>query len=252
MAIVTLSRGTFGGAGELARSTADRLGYSLVSREEIIEKTVRYGMTEERRIRALVRRMGMLRRVDLGWIHYRVFARAALAEEIRNGSLVYLGSNGRALLRNFPNVLNVRVDADMDYRVNKLLKRTDNVMDRKRAKWLIEDMDERKARWQRNFRAGALSRPSEFDLIVEPGLMSISDACEQILAKLEQPQYQTTEESLKTIDLLTAAAELRARIAMQTDVSDDNLDVELKDGVILITGSVRSTDDIDGIKALLA
>jgi len=34
-------------------------------------------------------------------------------------------------------------------------------------------------------------------------------------------------------------------------VSDDNLDVELKDGVILITGSVRSIEDMNGIKALL-
>ena len=81
--------------------------------------------------------------------------------------------------------------------------------------------------------------------------MSIPDACQLIHTTLEQPRFQITQDTLKTIDLLTAAAELRAKIAMQSDVSDDRLDVELKDGVVLITGSVRSIEDMNGIKALL-
>ena len=251
MAIVTFSRGTFSGARELARLLAEQLEYRLVTREDIIEKTARYGMTEERRVRALRRRLGILQRVDLDWKHYRVFSRAVLAQEIQQGSLVYLGSNGRTLLQDFPNVLNIRVAAEMGYRVEKLMRRTDYVIDRKQARRLIEEIDQKKARWQRTFHANRLFDPAEFDLIIEPGLMSISDACELIHTTLEQPRYQTTNESLETMDLLTAAAELRAKIAMQTDVSDDNLDVELKDGVVLITGSVSSIEDMNGIKALL-
>ena len=148
-------------------------------------------------------------------------------------------------------MLNVKVAADINYRVDKLMNRTDYVIDRKQAKRLIEEMDQKKARWQRTFHADGLADPSRFDLIIEPGLISISDACELIHNTLEQPRFQTTHESLETIGLLTAAAELRAKIAMQADVSDDNLDVELKDGVILITGSVRSIEDMNGIKALL-
>ena len=251
MAIVTLSRGTFSGARELARLLAGQLGYRLVTREDIIEKTARYGMTEERRDRARSRRLGILQRVDLDWKHYRVFARAALAQEIQQGSLVYLGSNGRVMLQDFPNVLNIKVVAGMDYRVDKLMKRTDYVIDRKQAKRLIEEMDQKKARWQRTFHADGLVDPDGFDLIIEPGLTSIFDACELIHTTLEQPRYQSSHESLETVDLLTAAAELRAKIAMQTDMSDGNLDVELKDGVILITGSVHSMEDMNGIKALL-
>ena len=137
MAIVTLSRGTISGAKELARLLAEKLEYRLVTREDIIEKTARYGIPEERRDRAHRRRLGILPRVDLHWKHYRVFARAALTQEIHQGSLVYLGSNGRTLLQDFPNVLNIMVATDMDYRVDKLMRRTDYVIERKQAQRLI-------------------------------------------------------------------------------------------------------------------
>ena len=86
----------------------------------------------------------MLQRVDLGWVHYLVFARAALTKEIRQGSLIYLGGNRPALLKDFPNVLNVAVVADMDYRIDRLLRRTDYVINRKKARQIIEVWTKRK------------------------------------------------------------------------------------------------------------
>ena len=251
MAIITLSRGIFSGAGELALHISENLGYRLVSREDIIEKIGRYGVSHERLDRARRRRLGMRQRIDLEWIHYRVYARAALAKEIRQGCLVYLGSNGRALLRDFPNVLNVKVVADMEYRVDNLVRHVDYVVDRKQARRLIQEIDEKKARWQRALVDNGWHDPSEFDLVVEPGLVSISDACQLIHTTLEQPQYQTTGKSLETIDVLTVASELRARIAMKADVIDDKVEVEVRDGLIVISGSVRSAEDISGIREML-
>ena len=250
MAIIALARGTFSGAKELAQQVAETLSYRLVSREDIIEKTAQYGVTRERLDRARRRKLGLLQRKQLDWIHYRAFARAALTKEIRQGSLVYLGSNGRLLLRDFPNVLNVMVVADMEYRIDNLIHRTEHIMNRRKAKRLIDEIDERKARWQKHFHGDYWHEFSEFDLVIQPGQMSIPDACEHILATLEQPHYQTTHKSLETMDLLTVAAELRARIAMKADVSDDNVQVEVQDGVIAITGSVRSIEDMDGIREL--
>ena len=222
-----------------------------MSREDIIEKTAQYGVTTERLNRARRRRLGILQRKQLDWIHYRTNARAALTKEIRQGSLVYIGSNGRALLHDFPNVLNVLVVADMEYRIDNLIQRTEHGIDRRKARRLIEEIDERKARWQRHFHGDTGHEYSEFDVIIQPGQLSIPDACEHILTTLEEPQYQTTHKSLETIDLLTVAAELRARIAMKADVADDNVQVEARDGVIVVTGSVRSVEDLDGIRELL-
>ncbi|MCH7605511.1 MAG: cytidylate kinase family protein [Chloroflexi bacterium] len=251
MAIVTLSKETFSGASELAEQVSESLGYRLVSRDDIIEKTALYGMSTDRQQRARRRRLGILARMDLKWKHYLVFSRAALTKEIRQGGLVYLGGNGHALLNGFPNLLNVKVVSDMEYRIENLIKRTDYAIDRKMARRLIQKIDDKEARWRRTLHENGWHDSSGFDLVVQSGQVTIPEACDLIRDTLEQPQYQTTYKSLETIDLLTVAAELRARIAMKSDIADDNVDVQVRDGVIVITGSVRSTSDLDGIKELL-
>ena len=60
--------------------------------------------------------------------------------------------------------------------------------------------------------------------------------------------------------MLTVAADLRARIAMKTDVVDDKVNVVVQDGAIVIKGTVRSTtvrsttvrstEDMEGIREL--
>ena len=82
MAIITLSTETFSGGRELAARISEKLGYKLVSRENIIEKTGHYGMSRNRLERARRRSVGILGRIDLEWNHYLVYVRAALSKEI--------------------------------------------------------------------------------------------------------------------------------------------------------------------------
>jgi len=123
MAIITLSQQAFNGAGELAQEISELLGYRLVSRDEIVEKTAQYGMSKDRQNRARSRHLGMLRRMDLGWRHYRIYSQAALTKEIRRGCLVYLGANGLALFRDFPNVLKQRSEGQSTSSAELLLNK---------------------------------------------------------------------------------------------------------------------------------
>ena len=244
MAIVTLSHQAFDGAGELAQRISDLLGYRLVSRDDIVEKTAQYGISRDRLGRALGRRLGILRRIDLAWRHYRIYSQAALTKEIRKGCLVYLGPNGLARFRDFPNVFNIQVRTDIERRIDNLMKRSEHALNRKKARNLIEKVDGRAAQWRNTFYTTGHIPTSEFDLVIELGQIGISDACELISATMEQMEYQTTYKSLEVIDLLTVAAELRARIAMRDDVIDDDINVAVHHGVIVVTGYVRSTEDL--------
>ena len=211
MAIITLSQQAFNGAAELARGISNILDYRLVSRNEIVEKTAQYGMSKDRQDRAKSRRLGMWRRMDQGWRNYRIYSQAVLTKEIRRGCLVYLGANGLARFRDFPNVLNVRVRADIERRIDNLLKRSEYSMNRKKARHLIEKIDARTETWRDTFRdtpnvEGEI-RPYGFDMDFELEQTSVSDACGLIRAALDQQEYQTTYKSLEFIDLLTVAAE---------------------------------------------
>ena len=193
----------------------------------------------------------MLRPMDIGWKHYLIYSRAALTKEIRKGSLVYLGANGMSIFRGFPNVLNVQVCTDIEHRIDNLMKRAEYVLNRKKARRLIEKVDDRDARWRNTLYGDNQMHPSEFDLVIELSQTGIADACDLIRDTLEQQEYQTNYKSLEIIDLLTVAAELRARIAMRDDVIDDDIDVAVRDGVIVVNGSVRSIEDLNGIKELI-
>ena len=251
MAIITVSQEAFSDARELARCVSEKLGFRLVYREDVIEQTSQYGMSRARLDRARRRHLGMWPQMDLGWTHYLVFVRAALSKEIRDGSLIYLGDNGRALLRDFPNVLNVKVVADMERRIANLMERTDYVVNKRKAKRLIERIDQKKVKWRRTIHDDGWNDASEFHLVIELGPTSISDACQLIRDSAKRPQFQTVPKSLDTVELLTVAAELRARIAMEDEVADENVGVGVNDGVITVTGSVQSTADLDAIKTLL-
>ena len=251
MAIITLSKKAFNGAGGLAQQISALLDYRLISRDDIVEKTAQYGISKDRRDRAKSRRLGIWHPMDLGWKHYMIYSRAALTKEIRKGSLVYLGANGVAIFRDFPNVLNVQVRTDIEHRIDNLMKRAEYVLNRKKARRLIEKVDDREVRWRNTLYADSQNRASEFDLVIELGQMGIPDACELIRDTLEQQEYQTTYKSLEIIDLLTVAAELRARIAMRDDVIDDDIHVAVQDGVIVVNGSVRSIEDLNGIRELI-
>ena len=166
------------------------------------------------------------------------------------GDLVYIGDDGRAPLSDFPNVLNIRIVADVEYRIDNLMRRTDYGINEKRAKRLIKNIDETRDKWRRTIYEEWLDH-EEFDLLIEPAHTGIPNACELIRATVEQPQFRTTSRSLETIELLTVAAELRARIAMDPDVVDDHIEIEARDGALVVTGSVASTQDLEAIRGLL-
>ena len=251
MAIITLSEGTFTGARRLAECLAEKLGYKLVNRDDVIGKLQEYGISGDTLDHARRRRLGMLQRIDTQWRHYLVCSRAVLSKEIRQGNLVYLGDGGRSLLRDFPNVLRVKIISDIEHRMDRLMKRVDYVIDRKRSQQLIEKMDERRGGWRKGLYSNGWHEPSEFDLVVELGVTSVSDAFEKIRSAAEKHPFQATQESLDAIELMKCAAELRALIATEADVKDDRIEVRAQDGVLIIDGSVRSTEEAEAIVELL-
>jgi cytidylate kinase len=252
MAIITLTRGTYSGAKELSQYIANRLGYTLLSRENIIDKLAEYGWAEEKLDKIRHKELGILQRMNLEWIHYVACLRAVLATEAQGEALVYHGNNGQAALRGFPHVLSIKATADIKYRIKAVLERNEYAIDQKEALEIINRIDERRNRWSKFLYQADANDASTFDMIIDLSRKSIADAYEMIHATVSLPQFQSTPESRKLIENLTRAAQLRAKIAMETDVIDDEIEVEVNDGVLDVKGVVHSLDDANVLKAFLS
>ena len=78
-------------------------------------------------------------------MHYVIFLRAALSQEILSGDLIYLGNNGQQILAGFPNTLHVGVIVGLSYRVGNLIKLNEYGIDPKTARRLIAKIDKKGA-----------------------------------------------------------------------------------------------------------
>jgi len=252
MAIITMSRGTYSGAKELAEEVAQKLGYKLLSREVIIQELANYGWVEGKLERVRHKQLGILERMNLEWVHYLVCLRAVLSKQAKGETLVYHGNNGHLALHGFPHILSIKVIADMEHRIKAVMARNEYAIDQKEAIQIIERIDERRKKWSEFFYQTDVNDVSSFDIVIDLSRKSISDAYEMIRSAVELPQFQPTPESEKTIEDLTRAAELRARIAMETDIMDDEIEVEIHDGVLDVKGVVHSLKDADELKIFLS
>lgn len=252
MAIITLSRGTYSGAKELAEYIAQNLGYKLLSRETILDELQQYGWREEKLKRIRHKQSGILQRMNLEWIHYLVCLRAALSNDAQDEALVYHGNSGHAALRGFPHVLSVKVVADMKYRIKAVMARNEYAIGQKEAIRIINRIDERRSRWSRFLYQTDANDASSWDLVIDLSRKSIADAYDMIHAAVTLPQFQPTQESKRTIENLARAAQLRAKIAMEIDILDDELEVEIHDGVLNVKGVVHSLGDAEELKRFLS
>jgi hypothetical protein len=252
MAIITMSRGTYSGAKELAEYTAQNLGYKLLSRETIIDELAGFGWVEGKLDRVRRQQLSILERMNLEWVHYLACLRAVLSKEAQNEAIVYHGNNGHAALRGFPHILSVKVVADMKYRIKAVMARNEYAIDQKEAMRIIERIDERRGKWSEFLYGASPKDVSAFDLVVDLSRKSVEDAYAMIRSPVALPQFQPTAESASAIESLTRAAQLRARIAMETDIVDDEIQVEINDGVLSVSGVVHSLGDADELREFLA
>jgi len=252
MAVITLNRGAYYGAKELAEYTAQNLDYPLLSREDLIDQLAQFGWEEDKLNVARQLHLGMMERMNLQWIHYTACMKAILIEKAKNGKLVYHGSQGGLVLNDFPQTLNIKCIADMDYRIQLVMKRNEYAIDRKEAIKIINRADKRRDRWSRVLLNVETGDDSLYDMIIDLSKTSVSDAFERIRSTISLPQFQPTKESQKKIDDLVIAANLRAKIAMESDILDDDISIEINDGIVNVKGTVHSQEDADAIRRMLA
>ncbi|MFO8010009.1 MAG: cytidylate kinase family protein [Dehalococcoidia bacterium] len=249
MAIITISRGTFSGGRELAELVASELGYECVSREILVEAAQSYGVSLDKLSGALEETPGILQGMSLERAHYLAYIQATLSKYAQSERLVYHGHAGHLLLYNVPHVLRVKVIASMEYRIDNAMER--KTLSREQAIRFINKIDSDRARWTKFLYHVDWNDLSLYDLVINLDRMTVNGASEIICLTAQSPEFQPDAKSRKILSDLVLATEVRARIASRANAHDDGLEVEADDGIITLSGTVRSYDDADKIRELV-
>ncbi len=249
MAIITISRGTYSGGKELAECLASELGYHLLSREELLTKAAKdFGVSEDKLETAVMNKPGFLEGLSLRRIHFLAYVQAAMINAVQSHNVVYHGQAGHLLLKGIPHHLRLKVVADMEYRIEAAMER--NNFTREKAIQYIHQKDEERDKWVRSIYGVDRRDPATYDLIINLERISIPSAC-KVVADLVEISFQTTPESKKAVDDMVMASEIRARIALDREISDDNVEVEVNDGFVTLMGTVRHISDADKCRELV-
>jgi cytidylate kinase len=246
MAIITICRGTYTGGKEFAEHLSKDLGYRLQSREDLLRDTSScFGASEEQLGSALAQKPGFLEGRGLKKRQYLQCVQAQMARVAQGNDVVYHGQAGHLLLPGIPHHLRIRVVADMEYRIRVTMEA--GMPSRAKAIENIEELDRKRASWMKWIHGVNINDPTAYDMMINLERLSYPVASAMVVKALEL-DFQTTPESQQIVDDLVLASDVRARLGLNRDISDDRLQIAAHRGVISIRANVRSHADVERAK----
>jgi cytidylate kinase len=245
MPIITISRGSASGGLSLATGLADRLGYQLVSREDIIAEASRFGVSEERLQEAILKPFRFMERFRDQRRQYLAFVQEALCERAKGDRIIYHGNAGHLLLSGISHVLCVRLIAPLAYRIAAVMERRQ--LTREDAVRYIEQMDRQRQSWTRYLYGVDWLDPSLYDLTVNLQTLQVEGAVDLVAATALRPEFQPTEESQAAMADLLLASRVRAALAADQATASADVEVRAEGDVVHLKGKVRPASLVEPI-----
>jgi cytidylate kinase len=245
VAIITISRGSASGGLMLAQGLAEKMGYKLVSREDILQSASKYGVSAEKLQEALLKPPGFWERFQHERKRYLSFVQVALCEQAKNDRIIYHGSAGHILLRGISHVLCVRIIAPMQFRIRMLMERESLL--REEAIRYIEKMDRQRKDWTLFLYGVDWLDPNLYDLTINLTTLDIEGAVDLVAAAAQRKVFQTTPESKKAMEDLYLASCVRSALAADHRTASAEVEVTADAGVIYLKGRIRPQSAIDAV-----
>ncbi|MFH1742760.1 MAG: cytidylate kinase-like family protein, partial [bacterium] len=132
MQLICISRGSYSGGKEFAERLAKKLGWSCLSREELLDEAAGRGIAVGKLEMAMIKPRPLTERMALERDHYQAFVTSVLCERTLKENLVYHGRTAHLLLPSVGHILRIRVVSDMEYRIEAVMQRLN--LSREKAK----------------------------------------------------------------------------------------------------------------------
>jgi len=245
MAIITISRGSASGGLLLAQGLSEKLGYPLVSRQDVIQAASKYGVSVERLQEIMLKPLGFWERFQHERWQYLTFVQEALCDRARKGRIIYYGNAGHLLLRDISHVLCVRLIAPVDFRARMLMEREN--MTHGDAIHYIEQMDRQRKEWTRYLYGVDWLDPSLYDLTINLKTLEVEGAVEVVATAVQREEFQPTDESRSAMENLYLASRVRAALAADENTASAEVDVQAEGDVVYLKGRVRPASIVESV-----
>lgn len=214
MAIITITRGSLSASTQLAYGLAERLGYSHIGRERVIDHGKKYGLHELQ----LADVSALATHPPSFWdrhaahrAHYLTMFRASLMDFAVGGNIVYHGNLGQFLLAEVPNLLRIRVDTDFDHRVKFLMDESGR--SEAEAQAHIHDVDSRRRKWVKFLYGKDFEESINYDLILNMAKITANNMVDAVEALVRSAGFENSDADLARLADLHLQAVVEAALA---------------------------------------
>ncbi len=229
MGIITISRGSYSKGKETAERLAQHLGYNCISRDILLEASAHFNIPEVKLIRAIHDAPSILERFKHGKDKYILFIREAYLEHIRKDNVVYHGLAGHFFSKGIPNILKVRIIANIEDRVKEEMRR-ENISE-KEARYILKKDDDERRKWGLNLYGIDTNDSSLYDIVLHIDNLKVDDAVEILSDIATRPCFQTTPESKMILNDYYLATKAREHLFDRFSSAQ----VQCKNGVVYVT-----------------
>jgi cytidylate kinase len=237
MTVVTIQRGTKSGGQALAENLAEELGYPILGREVLQSAAAQLGVPPEDVGEKMEEGPPRFGRRPVITNLYVAAVTAALAERAAEGNLIYHGLAGGFLLSGLPGVLRVRLIAPLDLRVQALM--ISHGMGEADAEAYIRSVDDGRARWVKNVYGQSNTDSSRYDMVLNLGGLSTTEACEIVITAARRPEFEMTPTRLAFLQDFHVASQIRLALMEDLGTQTLDLDVSFSDGAATVRGEAR-------------
>ena len=229
MGVITISRGSYSKGKETAERLAQHLGYECISRDILLETSAHFNIDELKLIRAIHDAPSILERFKHGKEKYIIFIREAFLEHIRKDNVVYHGLAGHFFCQGIPNILKVRIIANLEDRIKEEMRREH--ISEKEARHILKKDDEERRKWGMHLYGMDTKDSSLYDIVLHIDSLRVDDAVEILAEIAKRPCFQTTQESQMMIEDYHVTAQAQETLFDRFPSAQ----VKCKNGVVFVT-----------------
>lgn len=250
MSLITISRGTYSGGHELAQQLASALGWQYVSREQVSEEAQRCGVPVDRLQEAIHKPPRSYEEVAQERLAYLACVRVQLCDKVLAGGVVYDGHAGHMLLSGVPNILRVRVVADLDFRTHVVMHTMGKSY--REALDYIAHVDMDRDRWSRFLYNVDWRDLFYYDVLVNISQTGINHALEKVMAMAGQPEFAFGEAAHSALRDLRLSSWARYRLLHDERTRGLSLNITAHHGVVTVVGLPQDADIMPAVRDVLA
>ena len=236
MAIVTISRQAGSLGDEIAKATAERLGYDLIEKSQISESLSRYGFSLTDIDKFDEKKPSVWLTLSMQNRLFEHFIQAAVYELATQKNVVIVGRGGQVILKDIPNTLHVRVIAPYATRVSRIME----------LRGYEENIAERLVRQSDRDSSGYLStyfdtHPDDsdlYDLVINTRSLGLEESVELIAAAATAEAVSKGPQISEV--LFDRALDQKAKAALLQVNGAEGAEVDVEKGVASLSGLIRS------------